>query len=653
MPQPQLKNLLNKKYKQAIFGGLVVVLVIVLLVVSFPWLQLKFAEQLIEAGKYPQAEPILVSLTANKPHWTDAAYKLVICQLYQGKGREAAQTVLSLKNNEEIGDLELAIIFMDVAKHLLSSGNADAALELAKRVGGQDQGKMLKVAVSEASFLIAKYSELPLALEAVDLALAHCEDSWQMNRKAFNLLLSKALEAPPDIGEPALDRALELYPNNIIAVTRKARILGDKKGPQAALEFLLEKEADLEDNLTPEYIAIKRTFLLRLAVEDPTADLTQYAKGMSPEMLAEIALQGLNYSWLHTMSGRQYYHLAPDDPQVAYRYGRNLFQLHLWDSSRDIFKHLEKIDPKYMDFKAVYAALDSHTRTNRQEFASGDAYDAIQISPDGRWLAWIQWREIPQEEILVSRLTLTDLTTPDSLPISLGNAILFLWSPNGKHLAYQTLTPTGSGNLHIMSVDTEQPRFTLPPEYDVFDFNWAGNNLMVQAQTEGQTVLLTLNAPAWTILDERVWELDSNVNHDYSWLSIKGNSLLVHRDKRKTRTFDLDNSLMSFTTWSPNGNLAIVTDVNGNNWIYNHSRGRITPVETPGSFAAWGKDEDIFWFLPLWDNLHVLVQLNSQGRIKKYLPYSFDAIYYDISITADGNTLAVMKDNKILILERK
>ena len=134
-----------------------------------------------------------------------------------------------------------------------------------------------------------------------------------------------------------------------------------------------------------------------------------------------------------------------------------------------------------------------------------------------------------------------------------------------------------------------------------------------------------------------MWELDSNVNHDYSWLSIKGNSLLVHRDKRKTRTFDLDNSLMSFTTWSPNGNLAIVTDVNGNNWIYNHSRGRITPVETPGSFAAWGKDEDIFWFLPLWDNLHVLVQLNSQGRIKKYLPYSFDVIYYDISITADGN----------------
>lgn len=651
MPEPQLIKLFNKRHLQAIFGGIIVVLVVVLLVFSFPWLQLKFAEQLIEAGRYPQAEPILVSLTGNKPHWTDAAYKLVICQLYQGKGREAAQTVLSLKKLEEIGDLELAIIFMDVAKHLLNSGNAEAALELAKGVSSQGQGNMLKVAISEAGFLIAQYSELPLALDAVNLALSHSESNWQINRKAFNLLLSKALEAPPGIGEPALDRALELYPNNIIAVTRKARILGDKTGPQAALEFLLAKEVDLEDNLTPEYLEIKRTFLLRLAVEDPTADLTQYTMGMPREMLVEIALQGLNYAWLHTLSGSQYYYLAPDDPQVAYRYGRNLYQLHLWDSSRDIFKHLEKIDSKYTNFKAVYAALDSHTKTNTQQFASGDYYDAVQISPDGKWLAWRQWREIPQEEIMVSRLTLTDLTTPGSLPVSLGNAVLYQWSPDSKYLAYQTLTPNGLGSLHIVPMNAESLRYSLPPEYDVIDFNWAGKNLMVQAQKDGQTVLLTLSPPLWTVANERAWEINSNVNHDYSWLSIKGNSLLVHRDKRKTRTFNFENSLMSFTTWSPNGNLAIVSDINGN-WIYNHRRGTVTPVKTPGSFAAWGKDEDIFWFLPLWEEQHVMVQLNSQGNIKKYLPYSFEIIYYDISITADGSTLAIMKDNKILISKR-
>lgn len=652
MPEPQLKRLLNKKYLQAIFGGIIVVLVVVLIVVSFPWLQLKFAEQLIESEKYAKAEPILVSLTANKPHWTDAAYKLVICQLYQGKGREAAQTVLSLKKTEEIDDLELAIVFMDVAKHLLSTGNGEASLELAKRISDQNQGEMLKVAISEAGFLIAQYSELPLALDAVNLALSNCENTWQTDRKAFNLLLSKALESSPNLGEPALDRALELYPNNIIAVTRKARILGDNKGPQAALEFLLAKEIDLEDDLTPEYLAMKRTFLLRLAMEDPKADLNQYIMGMPQEMLREIALQGLNYAWLHSMSGRQYYHLAPDDPQVAYRYGRNLYQMHLWDSSRKTFRHLEELEPKYMDFKAVYAALDSHTKTVTQEFASGDIYDAVQVSPDGKWMAWRQWKEAPQEENMVSFLAITDLTNPESKPVILGNAILYEWSPDSKHLAFQTMTSNGIGNLYITTLDAEGPRYTLPPEYDVIDFNWAGENLLIQGQKEQQAVLLNLGGPDWTILNERAWELNSNVNQDYSWLSIKGNSLLVHRDKRKTRTFNFENSLMSFTTWSPNGNLAIVVDTVGNNWIYNHQRAKITPIETPGIFAAWGKGEDIFWFLPIWDDIHVMVRLNSKGNIKEYLPYSFEIIYYDISIAADGNTLAVTEDNKILIFKR-
>jgi tetratricopeptide (TPR) repeat protein len=652
MPEPQLKRLLNKKYLQAIFGGIIVVLVVVLLVVSFPWLQLKFAEQLIESEKYAKAEPILVSLTANKPHWTDAAYKLVICQLYQGKGREAAQTVLSLKKTEEVDDLELAIVFMDVAKHLLTTGNGEASLELANRIGDQNQGDMLKVAISETGFLIAQYSELPLALDAVNLALSHCENTWQTNRKAFNLLLSKALESSPNLAEPALDRALELYPNNIIAVTRKATILEDKKGPQQALKFLLEKEVDLEDELTPEYLAIKRTFLLRLAIESPEVDLNQYTMGMPQDMLTEIALQGLNYAWLHTMSGRQYYHLAPDDPQVAYRYGRNLFQMHLWDSSWDTFRHLEKIDPKYIDFKAVYAALDSHTKAVAQEFAKGGIYDAVRISPDGKWMAWREWRETTQEENMISYLTLTNLITPGSKPVLFGNAILYEWSPDSKHLAFQTMTPNGLGNLHIITLDEEDLRYSLPPEYDIIDFNWAGQNLLVQARRENQTVLLSLGEPDWTILNERAWELNSDVNQDYSWLSIKDNSLLVHRDKRKNRTYNFENSLMSFTNWSPNGNLAIVVDTEGKNWIYNHQRAKITPIETPGSFAAWGKGEDIFWFLPLWDELHVMVRLNSKGSIREYLPYSFDIIYYDISITADGNTLAIVENDKILINKR-
>ncbi len=651
MPEPKVKKSLNKRQIQALGGGIVVVLVLVLLVFSYPWLQLKLAEQLIEAGKYAQAEPILSSLMASKPQWTEAGYKLVACQLSQGKGREAAQTVLSLTDTQEIDDLELAIVFMDVAKHLLNTGAGEAALELAKRVGAQGEGEMLETAIKEVGFLIGKYCDLPLALDAVNLALSQGENNWQTNQKAFNLLLTKALESSPILGEPALDRALQLYPNNIIAVTRKASIIGEKNGPKEALEFLIQKEIDLEDSIIPEYLAVKRTLLIRLAGADPKADLNQFTKGMPQDMIVEIAKQGVNHAWLHMKSGRQYYHLAPDEPQVAYQFGRNLIQMHLWETARDIFRHLEEIDPKFMNFQAVYAALDSKTKTDTTKFASGEILDAIRISPDGKWLAWRKWLEHPWEQVMVSDLILTNLSASGSNPQSLGDAILFKWSPDSNYLALQSMTSTGLGRLHIITVQ-DGSRYTLPPEYDIIDFNWANNDLMIQAQREHQILLLHLAPPKWKIENELAWQLNSNVNQDLSWLTIKGNTLIVYRNQRKYRTFDFKNNLVSFTGWSPNGNLVIIEDTMGKSWIYNHQKGNIAPIEIQGQFAAWGEDQDIFWFLPLWDQLHVLVGLNSKGSIQKYYPYSLDNLYYDISIAADGETLALMEDNKILIMQK-
>jgi tetratricopeptide (TPR) repeat protein len=651
MPEPKVKKSLNKRQIQALGGGIVVVLVLVLLVFSYPWLQLKLAEQLIEAGKYAQAEPILSSLMASKPQWTEAGYKLVACQLSQGKGREAAQTVLSLTDTQEIDDLELAIVFMDVAKHLLNTGAGEAALELAKRVGAQSEGEMLETAIKEVGFLIANYSDLPLALDAVNLALSQGGNNWLTNQKAFNLLLTKALESSPLLGEPALDRALQLYPNNIIAVTRKASIIGDKNGPKEALEFLIQKEIDLEDSIIPEYLAVKRTLLIRLAGADPKADLNQFTKGMPQDMIVEIAKQGVNHAWLHMKSGRQYYHLAPDEPQVAYQFGRNLIQMHLWETARDIFRHLEEIDPKFMNFQAVYAALDSKTKTDTTKFASGEILDAIQISPDGKWLAWRKWLEHPWEQVMVSDLILTNLSASGSNPQSLGDAILFKWSPDSNYLALQSMTSTGLGRLHIITVQ-DGSRYTLPPEYDIIDFNWANNDLMIQAQREHQILLLHLAPPKWKIENELAWQLNSNVNQDFSWLTIKGNTLIVYRNQQKYRTFDFKNNLVSFTGWSPNGNLVVIEDTMGKSWIYNHQKGNIAPIEIQGQFAAWGGDQDIFWFLPLWDQLHVLVGLNSKGSIQKYYPYSLDNLYYDISIAADGETLALMEDHKILIMQK-
>ena len=651
MPEPKLAVIPRKKQLQALIGGVIVVLVIVGLILGYPFLQLALAEQLIEAGKYTQAEQILISLTANKQHRTTAGYRLVACQLFQGKGREAAQTVLSLTGAERIDDLELAIIFLDVAKHLLNAGNGEAALELAKRVRTQSEGEMVAAAVREVSMLTAEYSELPLALDAVNLALSQGENSWQANRKSFNLLLRKALESPPSLAEPALDRALELYPSNIVAITRKASIVGDKKGPQEALEFLKEKEAEIQDGITPEYLAVKRTLLLRLAADDPKADLTLYTALMPREMIIEIARQGLNYALLHQASGRQYYYLAPDEPQIVSQFGRNLVQMHLWDTAREVFQHAEEVAPRYMDYKAVYALLDSMTKTRYQAFAPDELVDAAKVSPDGKWLTWRRWRELPQEGIMVSDLVLTDLEAAGGNPQTLGDVVMFAWSPNSKHLALQTMTAAGVGRLHIYQVEG-RTKYTLPAEYDVIDFNWADESLMVQAQVEQEIVLLRLNPPQPVAGSPLPWQLSSNINPDSSWLGIDGRTLTVYEKQEVLRTFDFEKTLVMFSPWSPNGNLSIVEDEGGKSWIYNHKQGDITPVEIPGRFAAWGKNQEIFWYFPVWDQQYILVSLNSQGSIRNYYPYSFDLQYYDISISTSGEILTLVGDNGVDIFKK-
>lgn len=648
MPALKLKKP-SKKQFQAICGGILILLVLILLVFFYPLLQLQLAEQLMDTGKYSQAEPILAALIANDSLRQRAGYKLVACQLFLGKGREAAQTVISLTGAQEVDDLELAIIFSDVATYLVNSGNGEAALELAKRVRNHSDGEMLTVAVKEIGFLIAKRSDLPLALDAINLALAQSDNNWRANLQAFNLLLTKSLESPALLGEPALDRALELYPGNIIAVTRKASILGDKVGPQAALDFLLNKEPEIEESITPEYLAIKRTLLLRLAATDTKAELSLYTNKMPFEMIVEIAQQGLNHASTHTASGRQYYNLAPNVPKVAYQFGRNLFQMGEWEESRKIFSHLEKLDPKYTDFRAIYAALNSKTRTKTELIASDEIMDAIQISPDGHWLAWRKWYEVPQEEIMVSSLILTDLDSGRNS--RLGDVSMFKWSPNSKYLAYQVITTAGLGRLHIFS-PVDGSTHTLPTDYDIIDFNWAGEDLMVQALVQRKTILLHLKATDWEVVAEKTWKLNTNINSDYSWLTVEGSSLVVYRELNKVKTFHFDNPLMLISEWSPNGNLAVIADIAGKSWIYDHRQKKLTPIPNQGQFIGWGQDQEIFWFLPLWQKLHILVRLDNKGAVKEYYPYSFTDLYADISVSATGKILTYQEDENIWIMKR-
>src|SRR5690606_26505480 len=115
----QLLNLSAYKRQIQTVGGLAAAAaVLTLLLLTYPWLQLQAANQLIDGEKYAQAEKILLRLSTRKPEWTEPRYKLAVCQLRQSKGREAAATVISLADTSTLADMDLAMIFLQVAEQL-------------------------------------------------------------------------------------------------------------------------------------------------------------------------------------------------------------------------------------------------------------------------------------------------------------------------------------------------------------------------------------------------------------------------------------------------------------------------------------------------------------------------------------------------------
>lgn len=648
MTDSKIRSLLGNRQFQAICGVAIVFVVLMLMVLTYPHVQLKMANHLINSGNYAQAEQILTRLISSKPEWTEPRYQLTISQLYQGKGREAAATVFSLAEASYLEEAELAVIFLNVAEYLYNTGHGDAALELGQRVLTQrSDDELLVQAVIESGFKIADLYDLPLALEAITTSLSYAGDNWQLNRKAFNLLLAKALESPPHLAEPALDQALKLYPTNIIAITRKASLLADRAGAKEALDFLAKREPELLDISNQDYLNTKKSLIFRLANTEPGADLTLYTKGMSETMVMDTALQGLNQAFRNGKSGYQYYLLASFSPQVGYQYGRNLSQIGQWEEAETVFRQVKKLDPEYANFLAIFTAIDAHLKTQTSIFASpGFTPDMVEISPDGKWLAWRRWINQPwTDEFEVSDLVLTKLA--DGTETYLGDTILFKWSPDSDYLAFLTMTRTGLGRLHIYTI-SDGTRFTFPGDYDILDFNWAGNNLMVQAEKNDQIYLLHLS-PSWKVTQELLWDTISDVNHDYAWISFGFKKLLVHKQSRLIREFSFEHDLLSYSHWSPNGNLAIIEDSAGKSWIYNHQQGSLTAIESAGTFAAWGEGERILWYLPVWERLYILVRLDDSGSIREYLPYSFAVPLYDVSITANGSALVLVDRNEIVV----
>lgn len=652
MPAPQIK--LTRRQLYAVGSVGLIIVIIIALIFSYPWLQLQMGNLLMNNARYEQAEQLLAKLAAKKPNWTEPQYKLVLAQLQLGKAEEAARTVLSLAEQNQLDSIELAVLFMDVGLHLVNSGNSNSALELTQNILAEQNEKMFHQAAIEVGQSIAEVSQLPLAMDAVELILELEPDNWLLDRKAFNILLSKALVSPARHARPALERALDIFPYNTLAVTQLAKIIGEQESPQSALDFLLAKEAKSGTiPINQEYVSTKRKLVFQLATDDTTADLTPYIQGLSDDMLTEMALDGLSYARRHNRAGEQFYQLQPDNANVAYQFGRNLFTTHQWQEARDVFAHLRSLSPEHANFDAVFAAIDFQLKTEKLVLDGGQfTIDLGLLSPAGEYVALRRWVQSPWVEDMSSELVIKNLRTNQHVTRS--DAYLFGWSASGNYLAYLGVTENERGRLQLHHIDGDET-IELPEEYDVMFFNWVGDTLMVQAVLEdGSMALLHLSAPQWEDTEPLPWpEITSAVNHQLAWLAMEGQRYFtVYQHGRDPQRITVEANLLKISDWSPNGNYAVIEAEGDRYYMYDHNRRRISPIETAGQFAGWAGNSQVYWYYPVWGEVYVLARLNTAGSVQEYLPYTFTQPVYDMSIASQGRRVLVSAGEELIIYTR-
>ncbi|MTI95785.1 MAG: hypothetical protein FH749_09935 [Firmicutes bacterium] len=639
---------LTKKHVQIITSVVLVLAVVTTLIFSYPWLQMQLASLMLTHGNYEQAEQILIRLNERRPEWTRPRQKLIISQLHLGKHQQAAQTVISLADRSSLDPAMLALTYADVARELISSGHSSTALELSFRVLNERNDPLLKEAVMEICFQIAETGDLTLALNGINLALDLAEENWNIRQRAFNILLTKALEAPASQAEPILDRALDLYPYNTLAVTHKAKILANREGAEAALDYMVSKEHNILNNgATQEYMDTKRDLVLRLAERNEDVDLSPYIAGMGEEELLDFVLQGLRMAWNNNQTGEQFYRLFQTSVEVVYAYGRNLFETETWSDALSVFQHLQTLDPEHSPYDLIFAALRSKTDTTHQTLSiNGRSVDMAQISPNGNFIAFRRWQNYPWlDENVRSQLVLRDLST--SRDIIVGTGDQFAWSANSNWLAHVTTSNTGMGTLRIYDLNSGE-NTTLAEDYNVMNVNWANNTLLVQAEEKelGDVRLLSYSLPE---LEPEVkeWELSGDINQTLHWYDIGSSRLDIYQGRNRIHSVHLDNQIVSVSRWSPDGRYLVIESIGSENWLYDNINQSLTQIDLPGQFAAWGSGNQLYWYHPLWESDNVLVRLNTRGEVVSYLPYSFSVTHYDLSVSNNANKVVWVVDDQL------
>ena len=637
----------------AIFSMVLLVAVIASIVFTYPWLQLQIGTMLVSSGNYQQAERVLTGLVESRPDWTEPRRQLVLTQLRLGKPTEAARTVTSLAEHGLLDGLDLAVIFIDVSRSLINTGYSQEALDLSRVVLEEHNDPHMQQAVIEVCINIAEVSALPLALESINLALSLSPNDWLLQRNALNLLLSKALTAPAYHARPALERVLELSPENTLALSQMAKIIGNTQGAKPALDYLADKELT-HSGITEstEYVSTKRRLIMQLAMEEPGTDLTGYTYGIPDATLKDMALQGLGHARRQQQAGTNFYQLYPDSAEVMYRFGRNLYLVGQWQEAREIFMELRASDPDYTNFNAVFATINFHLNTEIISLGNSQRVaDQGKLNDPGTYAAITRWVEAPWNDDVSTELFVRNLET--DMEIVLGQAYDFHWSASGNHLAYMEISEGGTGRLFIFVLGNYE-LIQVAESYDVMDYNWAGDTLMVQAVSkQGTLSLLQVQEPDWEDSEPLVWpEITADINTQLRWLTMGRESVTLWQHNQPVQTIGLGQEVVSVSRWSPNGRYAIIETVGKNYYIFDSNTVDAAEIPTAGSFAGWSGNSQLYWYHPVWEGLLVLIRINHSGAVQQYLPYAFNAPAYQLSIASQGQRVIAVMEEDVYLFSR-
>lgn len=229
------------------------------------------------------------------------------------------------------------------------------------------------------------------------------------------------------------------------------------------------------------------------------------------------------------------------------------------------------------------------------------------VSPDGKWVAWVKSTADPEKDGRVSNLILTSLIEKKEIPLTRGsdNHSSPKFSPDGKLLAFISTRKAPKlkegPQLWLMSMEGGEPWPVTDTERGPASFQWAGNDSIVYAAPED----ITLHE------SDRKEKKDSSVIVDD-----EAHKVPVRLFKINPKTKEivrLTSNMDPIQTWSAtkDGKWAVATEqkslrfvydnlIRPSTFLYNLETGEVKQILADGKLLPgdmeWTKDGSGFYF---------------------------------------------------------